>query len=664
MKKTIYILITLSVISLTHFFLVKNNGISLDDNYYYSQVKEVKELSDIPLALQQKFSVVDYRPVTTFTFAIEQVLTNGQINPHLSHWFNLILYIFNCWLLYLFLAKLPLKNREKFIPIIATILFASLPLHASMVANVKSRDGLLSFLFGMIYLHGILRLFRKEESYTKKAIVSFISVLSIVLAIYSKLDAFNFLIATPFIYFLFNFKIQLKFLLRSLILTVITIRFAFFIFSFWVDTKDKAIEFSNDVEKVDPILFTENPIISHTSILAKAAYSIQTIFEYIPMVFQPKGHYYYFGYDMLPVLPINSPIIWFKAFIIFLILLSALLIYKKNRLYSFGIVFFFVSLLYCANFMTPVSGIVADRYAYIASMGACIALACILNKLAIMLLRKFRPALYDDFSKTPNIEIDFKSKSFLYFLLPVVAISLFYLPYNIHRSKDWKSLFSIFEADLPHITLKSYEANRIATKSYVETAIDTDDPKMREAYFKKGLKYGINGMNIYNDGQYVQDGVIMSLYGLNDFISAVDFSRKVIAKFDSTEIGWRMLTEFYYSSKMLDSAAIGYRKLINMVPSDPNLYFFYVSTLRENHQQDKAINFLDSLITDNPKNFLPFQAKAYMYLEDKDSANAVINIEKAMENGLRDKKLLDDAGRYWWTRDQEKWEYMKRYVPK
>jgi len=282
----------------------------------------------------------------------------------------------------------------------------------------------------------------------------------------------------------------------------------------------------------------------------------------------------------------------------------------------------------------------------------------------MMLLRKFRPALYDDFSKTPNIEIDFKSKTFLYFLLPVVAISLFYLPYNIHRSKDWKSLFSIFEADLPHITLKSYEANRIATKSYVETAIDTDDPKMREAYFKKGLKYGINGMNIYNDGQYVQDGVIMSLYGLNDFISAVDFSRKVIAKFDTTEIGWRMLTEFYYSSKMLDSAAIGYRKLISMVPSDPNLYFFYVSTLRENHQQDKAINFLDSLITDNPKNFLPFQAKAYMYLEDKDSANAVINIEKAMENGLRDKKLLDDAGRYWWTRDQEKWEYMKRYVPK
>mgnify|MGYP003478019821 FL=1 len=169
-------------------------------------------------------------------------------------------------------------------------------------------------------------------------------------------------------------------------------------------------------------------------------------------------------------------------------------------------------------------------------------------------------------------------------------------------------------------------------------------------------------MNIYNDWQYVQDGIIMSLYGLNDFISAVDFSRKVIAKFDTTEIGWRMLTDYYYQSGILDSAAMGYRKLIDLLPSDPNLYFFYTTTLQQNHQQEKALTFLDSLITNNPKNYIPFQAKAYLYLEAKDSLNGVINIEKAMENGLRDNKLLDIAGTYWWTRDQEKWEYMKRYV--
>lgn len=661
MKKTIIILIILSVTILTHFFLVKNNGISLDDHYYYEQVKNVTELSDIPQALQQKFSVVDYRPVATFTFAIEKIITDGSINPNFSHWMNLLLYIFNCWLLYLWLAKLPLENKEKFIPIIATILFASLPLHASMVGNVKSRDGLLSFLFGMIYLHGILRVLTLDEKPIKKIIILIISGVSIILAIYSKLDAFNFIIATPILFVVYKFKLNFKFIARTLILTLITYRVITFLFTFWIETKEKAIEFSDDIEKVDPILFTENPIVAHDGIFNKVAFTIQTVFEYIPMTFQPKGHYFYFGYDMLPVLPISSPIIWLKAAIILLIGLSALLVYKKNRLYSFSILFFFASLIYCANFITPVSGIVADRYAYIASMGACIAVACILNALVILALKKFRPLLYDNFNETSDLQINVKSRTFLYFLIPVLCISLFYLPYNIKRSQEWKSLFSIFEADLPAITLKSYEANRIATKNYVETAIDTDDPKIREEYFKKGLKYGTNGMNIYGEGQYVQDGIIMSLYGMNDFNSAVDFSRKVIAKFDTTEIGWRMVTEFYYTSGDLDSAAIGYRKLITLVPNDPNVYFFYATTLQQNHQSEKAIKFLDSLITNNPKNYIPFQAKAYVYLEDKDSLNAVINIEKAMENGLRDKKLLDDVGRYWWPRDQEKWEYMKRY---
>ncbi len=662
MKKSIIILILLSVTILTHFLLVKNNGVSLDDDYYYSQIKDVHQLADIPSALQQKFSVVDYRPVATFTFAIEHLLSGGKINPSFSHWINLLLYILNCWLLYLWIAKLPLQKKEKFIPIIATILFASLPLHASMVANVKSRDGLLSFLFGIIYLHGILRVFTKEESYLKKILILILSALAILLGIYSKLDAFNFLLATPIVYVLFNRVINFKFIARSLIITIVTYRVAVFIFGFWIKSKDQAIEFSDAVEKSDPILFSENPIVSYHGLLDKIAFSIQTVFEYLTMVFQPKGHYFYFGYDMLPVLPISSPIIWWKAIAIFLILLSAAIFYKKNRLYSFSIVFFFVSLIYCANFMTPVSGIVADRYAYIASMGACIALACLLNVLAVYAIKKFQAALYHQFNSTPSLEISLKSKSFLYFLVPVFCISLFYLPYNIKRSQDWKSLFSIFEADLPKITHQSYEANRIAAQAYVETAIDTDDPKLREAYFKKGLKYGVNGMNVYNDGQYIQDGIIMSLYGLDDFISAVDFSRKVIARFDTTEIGWRMVTEYYYSAGDLDSAAIGYRKLIDIMPTDPNLYFFYTTTLSQNNQKDKALVFLDSLIAKNPSNYIPFQAKAYLFLESKDSLNAVINIEKAMENGLRDNKLLDDAGRYWWSRDLVKWENMKKYL--
>ncbi len=648
-KKT-WIFLSITVVVFISYSSVLNNDFSLDDHYYYSQVENVKTWADISTAVKQKFSIVDYRPVTTFTFAIEQLISNEVPNPRIGHFINIILYILNCFQIFLLIEKFPVSEKKKYISILATLLFATLPVHTSMVANIKSRDGLLSFLWGMIYLNLFIRVLTKNESFFKKILWISLAVLSITAGVYSKLDAFNFLIITPLLFIIFNKSINLKILLRILFISAITFKVTIFLFEFWSESKLKAIEYSNSQESSDPVLFTENPIIAYENWSDKISFSIQTIFEYVKMVFSPSGHYYYFGYDMLPLLPLSHPIIWIKIAILTIIALSALFVFRKNTLYSFSVIFFFSSLIYCSNLITPVSGIIADRYVYIASLGACIAVAILLNFILTISIKKFS-----------RFNLSLKKEP-IYFIFPALLIMLIYLPYNYQRSKDWKSLFSIFEADLIKISSKSYEANRIAVKNYVETAIDTDDPQLREEYFKKGLTYGINATKIYDDGQYVQDGIIMSLYGLNDFNGAVAFSRKVIAKFDTTEIGWRILTEYYYNNKYLDSAAFGYRKLIDILPNDPNLYLFYVTTLQKNHETEKAFQYLDSLEKNNPNSYLPYQAKMYLYFEEKDSLKAVLNMEYAMEKGWRDNKMLDVAGQYWWSRDKEKWEFLKKYI--
>lgn len=655
-RNTAKAILSILLIVIINYALTLKNDFSLDDHYYYSQVEFVNTISDIPNALKQKFSIVDYRPVTTFTFAIEKIVC-GEPNPAVGHFINLIIYILNCTLVYILVEKLQFNKKKKWLSIFVALLFASLPIHTSMVANIKSRDGLLSFFFGINYLLILIRIISTNENFVKKILLFFLGLISIILGIYSKLDAFNFLIITPFIFIIFYSFINVKIVLRIVLITILTLKLSFNLFNEWIESRTNAIEYSTNISHLpdseiitDPITFTENPIASYPELSDKIAYAIQTIFEYVVMVFKPIGHYFYFGYDMIPILPMSNSMIWMKLIVLCSIFLSGVLLFRTNKLYFFSITLFFTSLIYCSNLVTPVSGIIADRYAFIASLGACISLSIIILKISEYLDNRFNP------EKLTN-------KSFIITSAPFILIILIYLPFNIQRTQDWKDLFSIFEADLPKISTKSYEANRIAVKNYVETAIDSDDPNLRNNYFTKAIKYANNAVKIYPDGQLIQEGIIMSLYGLNDFKGAVDYSRKVIEKFDTTEVGWRMLTEYYYSQKQYDSAAIGYRKLIDLIPTDPNVYFFYVTTLQQNNQTNKAFDYLDSLINQQPNNYLPYQAKTYLYLNMKDSLNAFTQMEYAMERGWRDIQILDMAGVYWNTKDRKKWEYLKKYIP-
>ncbi|MCO5231960.1 MAG: hypothetical protein M9958_12490 [Chitinophagales bacterium] len=665
-RETLYqYILPLAIITiciLAHFGSVIHNDISIDDTFYYQQVSSVQTFLDLPDVLRQNFSYVDYRPVATLTFALEKIFSEGGVlNPHTSHGINLLLYVLNSWILYLFLLKIPPSIRGQYIPIIATLIFATLPLHTSMMGNIKSRDGLLSFLFGMSYFYFLIRLFTENKSTYYQLAWAVLAVLFLLLGIYSKLDTFNFLMATPLLFMFFfkaNKKINFKFIARLFIIVLISYRIFTFLFNIWTENKIQAIEYTQNEIQSDPVLFSENPIVAYSDLPHQLAFGIQTTFEYVKMVFRPHHHYYYYGFDMIPVLPITDKIIWFKFSILLLIGISAIILYKKLPLYSFGILFFFIGLIYCSNLVTPVSGIVADRYAYIASMGACLALAAVLQLVWEKYLHKF---IKQSTASTKNA-IATNQKEWIYLLAATLLLTSIYLPFNRKRSSDWKSLYSIFEADLPEIGTRSYEANRIALRNYIENGMASNDPQEQKELFTKGFEASKQAIEVYNKGMEAYDGVIYSLYGLGRYEDALSFSRLTIEKFDTTEIGWRILTEYYYSNKMLDSAAMGYKTLVDMTPGEENLVLFYVTTLQQNHQMAEALKYVDSIQHADTSQYLPYRAKFHLYLGEKDSLKAVENLEIAMSKGWRDNHELDIAGQYWWTKDKAKWEEMKKYL--
>lgn len=669
----------IALTALIHFHPSLQNDFSLDDTYYLQQIENIQSWKDVLNVTQLGFSYVDYRPLPSITFAVEKMLSGGTLQPKTAHAVNLALYILCAWVLYFFVYRLGklfhyTSNVNWLISLVSALIFVSLPLHTSMVANIKSRDGLLSFLLGLTFLYGIFILFTEKRTLIRLSWLA-VALLAITGATYSKLDGLNFVLAVPLLLFLTYRQIEWKQIARLAFIGILSYRLFSILFFSWMDQKSKLPDAPETLPE-DPLFYTENPIVAYDDIPTRLAFGVQTIFEYLLMVFKPIRHYFYYGFDMIPVLPLSSPVILMKLLIIVLSVALCILMYiRQQQMTAFGIAFFFTSLLYCSNIYLPVSGIVADRYAFIASAGACIAFSGMLfwvcSKITAYFKTRFQPepvAVADTKSaKSKKIisavtETPWYQQPVKITLFVTTFICLFYLPFNISRSKEWKNYFTLFEADMPQISHRSYEANRIAIKNYVETAIDSDDPDFRQQYFTKALEYGINAISLYDSGQYVHDGMILALRGMNQFDATLAKAREVIARFDSSEVAWRVLTDYYYYKKYLDSAAYGYRKLIDIVPNDPNVYFFYVTALQENGQMNEGLAFCDSLIAVNKASYIPYQAKSYLYLNVKDSANAVIQIEKGFEMGWRDSKMLDVMGMYWWTRDMKKWEEMKKYL--
>jgi hypothetical protein len=152
------------------YFNTVNHEYVLDD---FSLISEntvtTKGIKGIPTIFQNHYRVgyylIDdgiYRPLSVAMFALEWELSPN--NPYLSHWLNVLFYVFTGWLLFITLAKL-LKNYNLVIPFLISVLFISHPVHTEVVANIKSRDELIGFFLTIASLYYLLKYFEKEKIY-------------------------------------------------------------------------------------------------------------------------------------------------------------------------------------------------------------------------------------------------------------------------------------------------------------------------------------------------------------------------------------------------------------------------------------------------------------------------------------------------------------------
>ena len=143
---------------------------------------------------------VRWRPLLIFTSAIEYEIF-GE-NPFIGHVINILLYGFIGIVLLLLLSQM--FPKSPLVAFITTMIFIAHPIHTEVVANIKSRDELFSFLLLMLTLFFLHRFSNTDNTHIHKRKWFVYSCLFYILSLLSKENGITFLAVIPLFLFCFT----------------------------------------------------------------------------------------------------------------------------------------------------------------------------------------------------------------------------------------------------------------------------------------------------------------------------------------------------------------------------------------------------------------------------------------------------------------------------
>lgn len=259
-----------------------------------------------------------------------------------------------------------------------------------------------------------------------------------------------------------------------------------------------------------PISFAETPVDKNTPIDERIGMASDAMGFYLKKMFIPYPLGYYYGYAFFEPVSIFS----FWPAISFLIHLGlfifALYAFRRNKVVSFGILFYLLSIVLFSGFLYPVVGVAGDRFAYVASTGFCISIASIL-------IRFLKPS--ETMDKMPKI-----------FLPTVAVVFIIYGLITVNRAALWASPLKLMGHDIEYLE-NSSQANNLYALNLMRESVENKKlrpdqqfelRKLAVLHFDKALQIWSDFFNAaYDKGR-------ASLM-VGDYASAIDGFEKAVA---------------------------------------------------------------------------------------------------------------------------------------
>ena len=432
----------LAVLTLLGFALYINtfgHQYALDDIAAVGQNLFVKKgIAGIPDLLRTEFwhfsniSLGYYRPLSLITFALEQEYFKD--NPNISHMINAGLYGLTGLVVGALLQKwLPGQTITAFL---IGLVFMAHPLHTEIVANIKGRDEVLSFLFIALML---LSYWRYLETKQWGWIIG--ACVSLYLAFLSKESSIVSLALIP--------AMQYWFARRNIWQSLISIWPFLIVAALFFYQKQKMI---GTLSGTPPIDWANYPYAIEKT---QKSTMFKFLEYYIRLLILPHPLVYDYSYNVIPSGGKGDLLTWAGFFTFIGLIWLGWKGFIKRTLWGFGIFWFFVTMAPGLGFIWIRGGIFAERFSYAAVMGFGFILVWALQKLLV------RSA--DDSPKPVLVR-------YAPLLALMAVVTGLYSFKTVERNVDWENNFVLFNSALPYAP-NSCQVQRHVANEWIEKGL-------------------------------------------------------------------------------------------------------------------------------------------------------------------------------------------------
>ncbi len=544
-----------------------------------------------------------YRPLSPITFAIEWQIFGK--NPAVSHLINVVLFALLGIVLYRFLLLLFMNvenDKLKYlVPFFTSLIFIAHPIHTEVVANIKGRDELFALLFSLLAVIFSIKWFK-----SKQIKFQFYAFIMFLLALFSKENSITFLAVVPLIFFMFFYddkKSYFKILSPFFIATVLFLAARIVVLG--LDFGAAPMEMMNN-----PFVKVEGSKYIPFSFSEKAATIIFTLGKYIQLLIfpHPLTNDYY---------PRQILIMNFSDWKVLLSLLIYIAMFYyvisnfiKEKIISFSILFYLITLSIVSNIVFPVGTNMSERFLFMPSIGFSLIFGYLLY------------LIYD------------KNRNLSYFIL--VFVLLLYSVKTISRNTVWKNDFTLFTTDVK-ISNNSAKALNAAAGSLVDAAYKEKNKSKRERMLKEAKTYLEKALKIHPN--YKNAWLILgnANYFLGNYEQAID-NYKSALKLDPSysdankniAIAYRDAGKYYGEKKNDLPNAIKYlNEAYKMTPDDYETVRLLGVAYAVSGNNEKAIYYFSKAVELEPDNPGAYKNLGNAYFNSGNSEKGKYYHEKA-----------------------------------
>ncbi len=536
-----------------------------------------------------------YRPLPLIMYAIEWQIWPD--NPTAGHVINVLLFGLLCVLLFKLLAKL-FANYSILLPFIATLLFAVHPIHTEVVANIKSRDEILAFLFGVISLLSLLSY--SESKKTGKLIWALFAFL---LAMMSKESAITFLAIIPLVFYFFtNTKNSTNAVLTALYIIPILIFFAM---------RARAIGDQANLEKTSMV---DNLLVAAPDFMTRTATAIKIMGLYLWKLIVPYPLACDYSYNQIKIVGFSDMYALISLLVYIGLVFVAIKWFKKKHLLSFAVLFFFITMSIYSNVIMTIGSSFGERFLFVPSFAFTLAVAYFIVKL-----------FKQDYNKL-KIQQALSNKAF-FLALPVLII---FFGMTLSRNKDWKSSLSLYEADINKSPQSAHMNYYYALEVMKGKAMENGQVTKPE-YLDTAIKYFSRARFIVPTFADAYDQLGLAYFRKNETDKALAYYDTCLKMAPGKSITYSNMGVIYFNNKQFDKALDAYEKSVKYDPKFSDGWMNLGSTYGTLGKFQEAIAAFKKCIEFNPQNATAHYFIGITYQNLGDSQNATYYLNKAYQ---------------------------------